>query len=578
MAKKKSTKNKEIATESKRGVKAVLADQMAAWEGGPLAKSLQKRPEVKTEFRSDSGIEVKRLYTPLDFSEADYPEKVGFPGQYPFTRGIEPSGYRTKESWLLNYYSGHGSPEDSNRLYKDLITAEAGDIWIAMDLPTQIGLDSDHPLAEGEVGKVGVALDTLKDLEILYDGIQVDRVKQGVVANSIGPWFLAMYVSLLEKKGLDPKKNYVWIQNDPFKEYTGRGTYIFSPAVALDLAADAVVYSCEHYPEVDPQYACTGQFRIGCNAAQEIGFGIAHLLTYIEAARKKGAKLERLVPRLSLHCTTVDDFFEEIAKFRATRRLWARIVRDRFKTSDPRVLALRQTTYTNTRLPARQPLNNIVRTTMHVLASLFAGVEHILAPAYDEALALPTLESTRLASLTKNILHCEFSVDQTIDPLGGSYFLESLTNEMEEKGGEWFDKIEKMGGPIAAIENGFYQRELGEGVFRYQKTVESGSKTLIGVNKFNLKDKTSMKIHKPNPEAEGIQLERLQKTRKERDSARVEKCLVKIRKVAEAKAAGKELNIVPAMLDAVRAYASIGEIYGILREVFGEYKPGTTQF
>ncbi|MFC1872904.1 methylmalonyl-CoA mutase family protein [Chloroflexota bacterium] len=561
-----------------RGVKARIEAEMERWEAGTLADSLAKKPEVRDSFSSNSGIRVKRVYTPLDSSDEEYLKKIGFPGQPPYTRGIEPSGHRTKEEWILNYYSGHGSSEDTNQRFKDLVVAGAGDIWIALDLPTQVGLDSDHPLAEDEVGRAGTALDTLEDMEIMFDGISLDQVQIGVVGNSIGPWFLAMFLALLEKRGADPKKSYLWMQNDPLKEYTGRGTYIFSPEVAVDLAADAVVYSLQHTPRIDPQYACGSHFRVGCNAAQEIGFGIAHLICFIEAAQKKGAKLEQLVPRLNIHGGTFDDFFEEIAKFRAQRRLWAKIARARFKTDDPRVLAIRQSTYTQTRLTAQQPLNNIVRTTAYVLASLFAGVEHILAPSHDEALALPTFESTRLASLTKNILHCECFVDNTVDPLGGSYYVESLTDQLEAKGREWFEKIEAAGGPLAAIANDYYQHELGDGIYKLQKSVESGEKVVIGVNKFNLDEEAPPKIFRTNPEAERKQVTRLQEVKKRRNDALVTQCLTQLRKVAEEKAAGRDSNIMFPILDAVRAYASIGEIYGVLRKVFGEYKPWTTKF
>ena len=578
MAIAKKIAGKSISAGTPRGTKDEIKAAMAEWEAGTLAESLAGKPEVRNEFRSDSGIEVKRLYTPLDAGDENYLEKIGFPGRFPFTRGIEPAGHRTRKEWLLNYYSGHGSAEDCNKRFRDLIALGAGDIWAAMDLPTQIGLDSDHPLAMDEVGKAGVALDTLKDMEIMLDGISIDEVKFGTVGNCIGPWFLAMFIALLEKRGADMEKSYVWIQNDPFKEFTGRGTYIFSPEVSLDLAADAVVYSLQHTPAVDPLYAVGGHFRIGCDAAQEIGFTIAHMLAHIEAAQKKGAKLEQMIPRLSLHHATFDDFFEEIAKFRAERRLWAKIARERFKTDDPRILGIRQTTYTQTRLPAQQPLNNIVRTTGYVLASLFAGVEHILSPAHDEALALPTVESTRLASLAKNVLHYELFVDNTVDPLAGSYYVESLTDELEAKGREWFEKVEAMGGPIKAIESGFYLSEISNAVYKFQKSVESGERVVVGVNKFKLDEEVPAKIFTPNPEAERTQVERLQRIRKERDNSLVKKCLSEIRKVAEEKAAGRDMNIMPSMLDAVRAYASIGEIFGVLREVFGEYKPWSTSF
>ena len=552
---------------------ARIKHEQTKWEASVLQESLEHKLEVKDEFKSGSGDIVKRLYTPGDIADTDYERDIGFPGQPPFTRGIRACGYRTREELLLSFYTGYGSAENANQRYRDLIAAGAGDIWFAMDLPTQLGYDSDNSLSEFEVGKAGVALDTLRDLEILLDGIPLDKIRMGAVANSIGPWFLAMFIALIEKRGTVPEKSYVWIQNDPFKEYTGRGTYIFSPAVAVDLAADATVYCCNHMPMWDPQYAVAAHLRSGCTAAQEIGFGVAHLVTYIDAALKKGVKLEQLLPRLSIHYTTREDFFEEVAKFRAARRLWAKVARERFKTSDPRVLTLRQTTYTSTRLPAKQPLNNIVRTTVHVLASLLGGVEHILSPAYDEALALPTLESTRLAALTRNIIHCELFVNNTVDPLGGSYFVEKLTNELEEKGRECFEEMEAMGGPMAAIEGGFYQRVIAEGIFRHQQAVESGERVVIGVNKYTREEGLPPKIFHPDPGAEVRQIEQLREVKRERDNALVEQCLAQIKKVAEEKAAGKDSNIMPSMLNAVKAYATIGEIHGVLRQVFGEYKP-----
>jgi methylmalonyl-CoA mutase N-terminal domain/subunit len=366
----------------------------------------------------------------------------------------------------------------------------------------------------------------------------------------------------------------VWLQNDPIKDYTGRGTFIFPPRVALDLASDVVEYVCKYLPRWEPQYNCTTTMRWGgCSASQEAGFGIANLMCYIEEARKKGISPESFVPRLNLHMTADNDIFEEIAKFRAVRRLWAKIARKRFKTDDPRVLALRITVFNAAnRLTAQEPLNNIIRTSMHVLASMLGGVEHISVGAHDEALALPTFESTRLANLTKHILHDECCVGSTVDPLGGSYYVESLTDEIEERASSWYDKVETLGGAISAVENGFYLREMADGSYRYQKEIESGERVVIGVNKFALEKETPIKIFKGDRESERRQIDRLRRVRSERNEEKVLKTLQEIRKVSEAKACGKVINIVPSVIEAVSLNATIGEIFGVLREVFGEYE------
>jgi methylmalonyl-CoA mutase N-terminal domain/subunit len=432
-------------------------------------------------------------------------------------------------------------------------------------------------MARGEVGKVGVALCTLPDLERVFRGLPLDRIHTGTVGNCIGPWVVAMFSALGERFELDPAKMKLMIQNDPIKEYTGRGTYIFPPRVAIDLASDVAEYIRKYLPAWEPQYNCTTTMRWGgCSTSQEIGFGVANLMAYVEAAQRKGIAPADFVPWINLHMTADNDLFEEVAKFRAVRRLWARVAKERFKTDDPRVLALRLTVFTGAhRLTAQEPLNNIVRTTVHVLASILGGVEHVVTPAHDEALALPTFESTRLGQITKIILQEENLVGQTVDPLGGSYFVESLTNQLEEKAREVYQKIEDLGGASSALEKGYYLREMAEGMYRYQREVESGQRTVIGVNKHVVEKEVPIKLFTGDPEAEKRQVERLNKVRKERNSSRVEKALAEIRKVAESKAAGRNGNIVPAMVEAVKAHASVGEIFGILREIFGEYKPPT---
>lgn len=564
-----------------------VRSELSRWEKGPLKERLcgEIKPQFKTysgvlpsetkaQFHTGSGeFVIKRVYTPLDVAHIDPLDGIGLPGQYPYTRGRDPVGYRAFR-WPLSFYTGYGSSEDAHERYKALCAAGSTELSLAFDLPTQIGFDSDHPMAEGEVGKVGLALDTSVDLQRVMEGLPLSTLHIGTVGNCISPWVLAMFYTLGEAKGLDPRQMRVWLQNDPFKEYTGRGTFIFSPQVALDLASDVVEYVCKYLPQWDPQYNCTTTMRWGgSTAAQEAGFGIANLICYIEAVQKKGIKPEDFVPRLNLHMTTDNDLFEEVAKFRAVRRFWAKIARERFRTEDPRVIALRITVFTAAnRLTAQEPLNNMVRTTMQVLASILGGVENIHVPAHDEALALPTFESTRVANLTKHILNDECFVGYTVDPLGGSYYVESLTDQMEERARYWFDKVEAMGGAIAAIEKGFYLKEMAEGMYRYQKEVESGERPVIGVNKFALEKEFPINIFKGNPEAERRQIERLNQVRQERDKGKVEGALAKVRKVAEAKAAGKEENIVPSILEAVRVNATVGEIFGLLRDVFGEYR------
>ncbi|MBI5968020.1 MAG: methylmalonyl-CoA mutase, partial [Deltaproteobacteria bacterium] len=451
-----------------------FAEAYKAWEKGPLRERLAPgdikvqfrcysgvlKEETKQEFRTGGGeIVVKRLYTPLDLEGTNPIQDIGFPGQFPFTRGRDPLGYRAFR-WPLSFYSGYGSSESANERYRALVAAGANQISLAIDLPTQNGYDSDHSLARGEVGKVGVALCTLPDMERVFSGLPLDRIHTGTVGNCIGPWILAMFYALGERFELDPGKMRVWIQNDPIKEYTGRGTYIFPPRVAVDLASDVVEYIRKYLPGWEPQYNCTTTMRWGgCTTGQEIGFGVANLVAYVEAAQKKGIPPEEFMPWINLHMTADNDLFEEVAKFRAVRRLWARVARQRFNTDDPRVVALRLTIFTGGhRLTAQEPLNNIVRTTIHVLASILGGVENIATPAHDEALALPTFESTRLSQITKSIFHDESLVGQTVDPLGGSYFVESLTIQLEEKGRECYGKVEAQGGAIVALEKGYYLR------------------------------------------------------------------------------------------------------------------------
>jgi methylmalonyl-CoA mutase N-terminal domain/subunit len=552
-----------------------LRARLTHWENTTLKERLAKIQENKTKFTSGSGECItERVYTPLNTAELSYDEDIGLPGQYPFTRGIDPVGYRAFRS-PLGFYAGFGSGESANKRYRQLYAAGSRDIGLALDLPTQLGMDSDDPLAEGEVGKVGLAIDTAADLERALKGIPLSGLKTGTVGNCIGPWALALFLVLCERAKLQPPQIGIRLQNDPFKEYTGRGTFIFNPTVAVDFASDVVTYMHKNVPHWEPQWSCTTTMRWGgCTASQEVGFGIANLICYAQAVQAKGVRPEHYIPRVDLHMSSDNDLFEEVAKFRTARRLWARIAEEKFGTRDPRILSLRISTYTAAnRLTAQEPLNNVIRSTMHVLASMLAGIDHITAAAYDEALALPTFESARLASLTKHILNHENCIGHTVDPLAGSYYLESLTTQIEEKARYWYEQVENMGGAKAAIESGYYLKEMAKGQYQNQKEIENGERKVVGVNLFALDRKVPIPIFKGDPKGEARQIGRLNQVRRRRNKARVTRSLDELSKTADEKAKGKEINIVPAMLEAVRTHATEGEIFAALRKVYGEYRP-----
>lgn len=567
-------------------------DALSAWDNDVRARRTvdgELRPEfwtrqgqlakTKSEFRSGSGeFVIKDLYTALDVADTDPIEDLGFPGQYPFTRGRDPLGPQAAKI-PLKFYSGFGQGETARDHYQRLYESGSRFIVLAMDLPTQIGYDADAEQSRGEVGRVGVALSTLADMEDLLDWLPLDEVRTGTVGNSISPWAFSMFYLLAKKRGVNPARMKVNLQNDPFKEYVGRGTYIFPPKVALDLSSDVVAYVCKNLPpDWEPQYHCSTTFRWGgSNVSQEVGFGIANLIAYTQAAVRKGVAPEVFIPRTNLHMSSDMDLFEEVAKFRATRRLWAKLARDVFGTDDPRVTSLRITVYTGAnRLTAQQPMNNVVRVTMQVLAAMLGGVDTMSIPAYDEALALPTPASTRLASLTPHILNDECKAGNTSDPLGGSYYVEWLTDQIEQKAREWYDDVQAHGGALACVESGYYLRHETNGLYEYQKQVEAGERTIVGVNKFAQAEEPPTILFEDDAGGEARQVARLQKTRAQRDASAVAAALADLRTTCEQKAAGVETNIVPPMLRAVEVYASVGEIFGVMRQVFGEYRLSTT--
>ena len=560
----------------KRWQDSTLANRVDDGKIRPEYRTRNARVEkVKSIFKTGSGeLEVKGIYTPLDIADTDPGEDIGLPGQFPYTRGRDPLGPQAAV-WPMKFYSGFGSSRNAAERYMSLYKMGSRYITLAFDLPTQLGFDSDSPSAKNEVGKVGIALDTIGDLERALKDLPLNEVTAGTVGNCIGPWCLAMFHLVGKRLGYESNQMKITLQNDPIKEFTGRGTYIFSPRVSLDLASDMVEYILKFMPDSwVPQYSCSTTLRWGgCTATQEAGFGIANLIAYADAALSKGVSLTDFIPRVDLHMTADNDLFEEVAKFRAVRRLWAKIVLERFNTEDPRALSLRLTVYTGShRLTSQEPLNNIVRTTIHALASVLGGVENISVPAHDEALALPTTASTRLASLIPHILSDECMVTNTCDPLGGSYFIEHLTNELEGGARYWYDQVEARGGALKAVESGYYLQEMADGMHRYQREVEKGERSIIGVNKYRIDETEDIELFQNDPRSELRQIETLRQVRRERDNPKVEQCIGEIRSVAEKKAAGQTVNIVPAMIEAVKSCATIGEIHGALRDVFGEYR------
>ncbi|MDM7320994.1 MAG: methylmalonyl-CoA mutase family protein [Fervidobacterium sp.] len=533
-----------------------------------VAKSIAKVPERKSPFMSTSGYEIKRVYTPEDIQDLDYVEDLGFPGDYPYTRGVQPTMYRAR-FWTMRQYAGFGTAEESNKRYKYLLQQGQTGLSVAFDLPTQIGYDSDDPMAEGEVGRVGVAIDSLEDMEILFDGIPLDQVSTSMTINSTAMILLAMYIAVAEKQGVSQDKLSGTIQNDILKEYIARGTYIYPPEPSMRLITDIFEYCSKYMPKWNPISISGYHIReAGSTAVQEVAFTLADGIAYVEAAIKKGLDPNVFGKRLSFFFAAHNNFLEEIAKFRAARRLWAKIMKNRFGVTDPEAMKLRFHTQTGgSTLTAQQPLNNIIRVTIQALAAVLGGTQSLHTNSYDEALGLPTEESARIALRTQQVIAYESGVADTIDPLGGSYVVEAMTNEIEKRAMEYIEKIDQMGGMVKAIESGYVQKEIHESAYKHQLAVEKGEEIIVGVNKFQIEeDLKQTQILKVDPELEKKQKERLKKLKERRDNEKVKKLLNKIKEVA-----ATDENLFPYVLEAVKAYATVGEISNALREVFGEY-------
>lgn len=526
--------------------------------------------KTAARFPERQGLRVKRIYTPLDQAGWDYMEKLGLPGSYPFTRGIQPTMYRGRY-WTMRQYSGMATSEETNALYKYLLSQGTTGLSVAMDLPTQIGLDSDDPRALGEVGKVGVAIDSLADMEEIFDGIPLDQISTSMTINAPAAVLLAMYVVAAEKKGVPPEALKGTIQNDILKEYIARGTYIFPPRPSMRLVTDTFAYCSKNIPKWNT--ISVGAYHIreaGASTAQEIAFAFSNAIAYIEAALQAGQQVDDFAPNISWIFTAGLDFFEEIAKFRAARRLWAKIMKERFGAAKDKAMMLRFHVHTaGSVLTAQQCDNNVVRITWQAMSAILGGTQSLATCAKDEALALPTKEAATLALRTQQLLACESGITDTVDPMGGSYYVEALTDAIEEEAARYIAEIDRMGGAVGAIEKGYMQDEMARNAYEYQKDIETGARKVVGVNCYVQTEAPSdQEILRVDPAVGERQIQKLQAMRAGRDQAAVDAALARLRSGAE----GTD-NIMPFLIDAVRTYATLGEICGVLREVFGEYVP-----
>jgi methylmalonyl-CoA mutase N-terminal domain/subunit len=545
-----------------------MREEFERWGKTTLNKVISKSPEREPTFKTTSHIELKRLYTPLDVADMDYCEELGFPGEFPFTRGVQPTMYRGR-LWTMRQYAGFATPEETNKRYKYLLEHGQTGLSVAFDLPTQIGYDSDHPLSDGEVGKVGVAIDTLKDVEILFDGIPLDKVTTSMTINSTAAILLTMYIAAAEKQGVKSEVLQGTIQNDVLKEYAARGTYIYPPLESMRIVTDIFAFCKDRVPRWNTISISGYHMReAGCSAVQEVAFTLADGIAYVEAAIRAGLDVDSFASRLAFFFCCHNTFIEEISKFRAARRLWAKIMKERFKAKRDESCMLRFHTQTaGCSLTAQQPDNNVVRVAFQALAAVLGGTQSLHTNSRDEAYALPTEDSVRLALRTQQLIAYESGVADIIDPFAGAYAIEALTDEIERKSIEYIEKIEGMGGAIKAIESGYIQGEIGESAYQYQKEIETKKRIIVGLNQFQIEEEPLRNILRIKPEVEQYQKEKLARVKRERNNTKVKETLAVLKKAAQ----GTD-NVVPPILEAVKVYATLGEISDTLREVFGEYR------
>ncbi len=549
-------------------LKEKVQNAYKTWEESNYKKTISKLPERQKEFSTQSFTKVDPLYIPSINDSENYEEKLGFPGQYPFTRGVQPTMYRGR-FWTMRQYAGFGSAKESNERYRYLLTQGQSGLSVAFDLPTQIGFDSDDPMALGEVGKVGVAIDTLADMEILFDKIPLDKVSTSMTINAPASVLLAMYIAVAEKQGFSKDKISGTIQNDILKEYVARGTYIYPPKPSMRLITNIFEYCFKEVPKWNTISISGYHIReAGSTAAQEVGFTLADGIAYVEAALKAGLNVDNFAGQLSFFFNAHNDLLEEVAKYRAARRLWAKIMKERFGAKKDKSQMLRFHTQTaGSTLTAQQVDNNIVRVTMQTLAAVLGGTQSLHTNSRDEALALPTEESVKIALRTQQIVAYESGITNTIDPLAGSYYIESLTDQIEKEAEEYINKIDSLGGVINAIEEGYIQTEIQKSAYQFNQELERGERIVVGVNKFVEKEEHKGKLLKIDEAIQKDQIEFLNKIRSQRNQKEVDQKLASLKIAAE----GTE-NLMPFILDAVRVYASIGEICNTMRNVFGEYK------
>ncbi|MFN3283235.1 MAG: methylmalonyl-CoA mutase [Pseudothermotoga sp.] len=548
-----------------------FSQKLKAWEE-QLQSELKKFPERQERFDTRSDIEVKRVYTPLDLQKVDYFDDLGLPGEYPFTRGVQRTMYRGR-FWTMRQYAGFGTAEETNKRFKYLLQQGQTGLSVAFDLPTQMGYDSDHPLAQGEVGRVGVAVDSLRDIEILFDGIPLKDVSTSMTINSTAAILLGMYAVTAQKQGAQISDLRGTIQNDVLKEYIARGTYIFPPQPSMKIITDIFEFCSKNMPKWNTISISGYHIReAGANAVQELAFTFCDGIAYVEAAVKSGLDPNVFGKQLSFFFAAHNNFLEEIAKFRAARRIWAKIMKERFKVTNPEALKLRFHTQTGgSTLTAQQPLNNIVRVALQALAAVLGGTQSLHTNSFDEALGLPTEESVQVALRTQQIIAYESGVADTVDPLAGSFAIETLTNEIEDKVWKYIEKVDSLGGMVRAIETGYIQKEIHNSAYEQQLSIENKEQIVVGVNAFQTDQETQLKsILKVDPSVEERQIAALSKLRKERDNNAVRESLKDLKQAAEN---GK--NIVPYVFNAVSVYATLGEITDTLRDVFGEYTEST---
>ncbi|HOR00847.1 MAG TPA: methylmalonyl-CoA mutase family protein [Anaerolineae bacterium] len=545
-----------------------LKEQRRRWEEQTVKPVVSRYPERRGTFDTPSHIPLERLYTPQE-APSPYDEALGFPGEYPFTRGIQPTMYRGR-LWTMRQYAGYATAEESNRRYRYLLQQGQTGLSVAFDLPTQIGYDSDHALAEGEVGKVGVAIDSLADMERLFEGIPLDKVSTSMTINAPAAVLLAMYVAVALKQGLAPRGLRGTIQNDILKEYVARGTYIFPPGPSMRLITDTFRYCKEALPAWNVISISGYHIReAGSTAVQEIAFTLANAVAYVEAAIAAGLDVDSFAGQLSFFFNAHNNLLEEVAKFRAARRIWARLMRERFQARDPRSWMLRFHTQTaGCTLTAQQPENNIVRVALQALAAVLGGTQSLHTNSRDEALSLPTEESVRIALRTQQIIGYESGVADTIDPLGGSYCIEALTDEIEAQAVSYLEQIDRMGGALKAIEAGFVGQEIQNSAYQYQREVEKKERIVVGVNEFAVEESARPQLLRVDPEAQRAQIARLQAFKAGRDAGAVATALTALERAARGSG-----SLMPPILQAVQTYATLGEICDVLRGVFGEYRP-----